>query len=155
MSNVKYSWSKAFNVPAQVVGEFFYSLRKRTPEEFVKASKVKTAPTHSLFEWSDSAAAREYRLIQARTIVSSIQVEITTVKGRPETVRAYIGSSDRGRYVATLEATNDELNEAEQECIREMRTFRQRWKMLQPAREVVLAMQAVEQRVARKAKKAA
>ena len=87
--------------------------------------------------------------------MSSIQVEITTVKGRQETVRAYIGSSDRGKYVATLEASNDELNEAEQECIREMRTFRQRWKMLQLAREVVSAIQAVELRVSRKMKKAA
>lgn len=152
MKNVTYSWSRAFNVPAQVVGEFFYGLRKRTPEEFIKASRSPRAPTHGLFEWNDSAAAREYRLVQARVIVSSIQVEITTLKGKREVVRAYIGSSDRGSYVATLEADSDDLTQAEQQCVEAMRTFKQRWRMLQLAREVINAMNAVEQRVARKGK---
>ena len=155
MKNVTYSWSRAFNVPAQVVGEFFYGLRKRTPEELVKASRSVKAPTHSLFEWNDSAAAREFRLVQARVIVASLQVEITTLKGRKESVRAYIGSSDRGSYVATLEADDDDLTEAEQECVEEMRRFKQRWRMLKLAREVIHAMNAVEQRVSRRLKKAA
>jgi len=155
MKNVSYSWSKAFNVPAQVVGEFFYGLRKRTPEELIKASRNRSAPTHSLFEWNDSAAAREYRLVQARVIVSSLQVEITTLKGRKESVRAYIGSSKRGSYVATLEADSNDLLEAEQECITHMRAFKQRWRGLQFAREVIETMNAAEQRVSRKLKKAA
>jgi len=152
MKNVTYSWSRAFNVPAQVVGEFFYGLRKRTPEELVKASRSAKAPTHDLFEWNDSAAAREYRLVQARVIVASLQVEIITPKGRRESVRAYIGSSDRGAYVATLEADSDDLTEAEQKCVEQMRTFKQRWRGLQLVREVIASMDAVEQRVARKAK---
>ena len=155
MRNVSYSWSKSFNVPAQVVGEFFYSLKKRTPELLVKASCNKRAPTHSLFEWNDSAAAREYRLVQARVIVASLQVEITTLKGHKESVRAYIGSSERGSYVATLEADSNDLLEAEQECIAHMRAFKQRWRGLQFAREVIDAMNTAEQRASRKLKKAA
>lgn len=155
MKNISYSWSRAFNVPAQVVGEFFYGLPKRTPEELLKASRNKKAPTHSLFEWDDSAAAREYRLVQARVIVSSLQVEITTLKGRKESVRAYIGSSNRGSYVATLEATSEELTDAENDCINEMRRFKQRWRGLQFVHEVIQAMNAVEQRAARNVKKAA
>jgi hypothetical protein len=152
MKNVTYSWSRSFNVPAQVVGEFFYGLRKRTPEELVKASRSPKAPTHGLFEWNDSAAARAFRLVQARVIVASLQVEITTLKGRKESVRAYIGSSDRGSYVATLEANDDDLTEAEQECVEAMRRFKQRWRGLQFAREVIHAMNAAEQRAARKVK---
>jgi hypothetical protein len=155
MKKSTYSWSRAFNVPAQVVGEFFYGLPKRTPEELLKASRNKKAPTHSLFEWDDSAAAREYRLVQARVIVASLQVEITTLKGRKESVRAYIGSSQRGSYVATLEATSDDITEAEQECIAHMRAFKQRWRGLQFAREVIQTMNSVEQRVSRKVKRAA
>ena len=155
MRAVKYSWSRAFNVPAQVVGEFFYGLPKRTPEELIKASRNAKAPTHSLFEWDDSAAAREFRLVQARVVVASLQVEIITLKGKTETVRAYIGSSDRGKYIATLEADDETLSEAEEVCLAQMRSFRQRWRMLKLAREVIHSMQAVEQRVSRKMRKAA
>jgi hypothetical protein len=152
---VTYSWSKAFNVPAQVVGDFFYGLPKRTPEAFLQASRNKKSPTHSLFEWNNSAAARAYRLVQARVIVSSLQVEIVTLKGRKESVRAYIGSSRRGSYVATLEASTDDLDEAELECVKHMRTFKQRWRGLQFAREVIQAINSLEQRVSRKTRKAA
>lgn len=155
MKTVNYSWSRAFNVPAQVVGEFLYGLPKRTPEEFLKASQNKSAPTHTLFQWDDKAAAHEHRLTQARVIVASLQVEIITTKGKQETVRAYIGSSKRGSYVATLEATNNDLLEAEQECINHMRSFKQRWRGLQFAREVIQAMNTAEQRASRKQSKAA
>jgi hypothetical protein len=152
----KYSWTKTFPVPAQIVGEFFYSLPERTPEAFISASKNKKAPTHALFEWDDSAAAREFRLVQARVIVSSLQVEIVTPTGKVDRVRAYIGTSDRGRYSATLEATEEELSEAEQRCLAQMRTFRDRWKSLQLAQDVVSAIAQTEQKVRRrKMKKAA
>jgi hypothetical protein len=151
----RYSWTRPFGVPAQVVGEFFYGLPERTPEAFINASKKRTAPTHALFEWDDSKAAAEFRLVQARVIVSSLQVEIVSIKGKTERVRAYIGMSDRGRYVPTLEASPEELSEAEAACISEMRRFKERWKSLQLVREVVLAINATEARISRKTKKAA
>lgn len=155
MKSVKYSWSRAHAVPAQVVGEFFYGLPSRTPEELLKASRSSKAPTHSLFQWNESAAAHEFRLVQARVIIASLQVEIITPKGKKESVRAYIGSSERGSYVATLEATSDDITEAEQECVAQMRAFKSRWRGLQFAREVIQAINSTEQRVSRKVKRAA
>lgn len=146
----KYSWTKSFGVPAQVVGEFFYGLPERTPEAFIEASKKKSAPTHSLFEWDDSSAARAYRLVQARIVVSSLQVEIITQKGRTDRVRAYIGTSDRGTYAATLEATDDDLSEAEERCIAQMRSFRARWNGIKLARVVVNAITETERSVFRR-----
>lgn len=150
-----YSWSRAFGVPAQVVGEFFYKLPERTPEALIKASKRQDAPTHSLFEWDDSAAAREFRLVQARVIVSSLQVEIIDARGKAETVRAYIGASTRGTYAATLEATQDEITEEEQRCLVQMRAFKQRWKSLQLAKDVIQAIAHAEAAAVRKKKRAA
>jgi hypothetical protein len=151
----KYSWSRPFGISAQVVGEFFYGLPERTPEAFIQASKRRSAPTHSLFEWDDNKAAAEFRLVQARIIVSSLQVEIISVKGKTEHVRAYIGMSERGRYVPTLEASAEEITDAEQDCVNEMRRFKARWRALQMVREVIASMDAVEARVARKRRKAA
>jgi hypothetical protein len=151
----RYSWTRPFGVSAQVVGEFFYSLPERTPEAFIQASKKKNSPTHSLFEWDDSKAAAEFRLVQARVIVSSLQVEIISVKGKTERVRAYIGMSDRGRYVPTLEASSEDITEAEQECVDEMRRFKARWRALQMVREVIATMDRVEAQVARRRRKAA
>jgi len=155
MAANKYSWTRPFGVPAQVVGEFFYGLPDRTPEAFINASRNKKAPTHSLFEWDDSVAAAEYRLVQARVIVSSLQVEVITTKGKPEHVRAYLTSSERGRYVPTLEASSEELSAAEEACVDEMRRFKQRWRALQLVRDVIAAIDATEARVSRKKRRAA
>jgi hypothetical protein len=151
----KYSWTKSYGVPAQIVGEFWDGLPDKSPEAFVKASSNRRAPTHSLFEWDDSAAAQRYRLLQACTITSSLHIEIIDKQGKAQTVRAFITSSNRGKYVATLEASPEELTAAEERCVNEMRTFKQRWKSLQLAREVIYAMQTVEQRVSRKRSKRA
>lgn len=150
----KYRWTKSFSIPAQVVGEFFYSLPEKSPEAFVKASRSPKAPTHSMFEWDDSAAASAYRLVQARIIVNSLEVEIVSKSTKPSHVRAYIGSSERGNYVATLEASDEELSAAEQKCLEQMRNFRQRYKSIELAKDVINAIQFTEAKVARKRKAA-
>lgn len=145
----KFTWSKSHTVSAQIVGDVYYSLPRRTPEALVEAAKSKKSPLHRLFEWSDRDAAREYRLIQARVIVNSLQVEIVNVKGKPSHVNAFIYSSDRGRHVPTMEATRDELTEAMQDCWREMLAFRARFKNLEMAAQVIQAIDDVDRRLSR------
>ena len=152
----KYSWSRHFGVPAQTFGEFYYGLKKRTPEELVKAARSSRSPVHKLFEWDDRRAAVEHRLLQARVMVNSLQVEIITPKGKQEQVMAFIRSSDRGQHVATLEASNEELTEAMQECWRDMLAFRARYKNLQVASSIVAAINEVDRNLRRRrARKAA
>ena len=142
--SARYSWTRAYAVPPQVVGEFYYSLPDRSPERFLEASRKRSAPTHELFEWNESKAAAEYRLVQARTIIACLQVEIVNTAGESQHVRAFIGSSERGRHTATLEASQEELTAEEQRCLNEMNAFKKKWRTLQLAREVILAMQATE-----------
>jgi hypothetical protein len=151
----KYKWTRRFSVSPQVFGEFYYSLPKRSPEELLRAAKSKSAPVHKLFNWDDKAAAHEHRLLQARVMVNSLQVEIITQKGKPGHVLAFIRSSDRGRHVATLEASREELTEAMQECWRDMLAFRAKYKNLEIASSVIQAIDDVDRRVRRNGRKAA
>lgn len=151
----KYSWSRGFSVKAQVFGEFYYSLKKRTPEELVKAARNKRSPVHRLFEWNDRAAAHEHRLIQARVMVNSLQVEIITPKGQPGQVIAFIRGSKLGRHVATLEATREEIGDAMQECWNDMLRFRRQYKHLEIASAVIEAIEDADRRLRRMARKAA
>lgn len=151
----KYSWSRSFGVKAQVFGEFYYSLKKRTPEELVKAARNKRSPVHRLFEWDDRAAAHEHRLIQARVMVNSLQVEITTPKGQTGQVIAFIRGSKLGRHVATLEATNEEVTDAMQECWNDMLRFRRQYKNLEIASTVIAAIEDVDRRLRRTHRRAA
>ncbi len=75
-----YEWgSRSYAVPAQVVGEEIERIEQAdgvvcTPRAVVDAARDETAVLHSLFEWDDERAAEEYRVEQARRIVSSIRV---------------------------------------------------------------------------------
>jgi len=49
-----------------------------TPETVVRAAKAKDSPLHSHFEWDDEKAGHAYRIEQARSLIRSVQVVITT-----------------------------------------------------------------------------
>lgn len=146
----KYKWSRAFSVSAQIFGDFYYGLKRRTPEALVAAAKAKNCPAHSLFEWNDRKAAHEQRLILARVMINSLQVEIVTPKGKPGQVTAFIRSSDRGRHVATLEASPEELTSAMQNCWRDMVRFRNQYKNLEIASTVIAAINEVDRHLRRR-----
>lgn len=65
------------DVEAGVVGAHLDHLRKHhkgelTPADVVEDAKNPNSPLHPFFEWSDTKAAREYRLQQARGLIRSI-----------------------------------------------------------------------------------
>lgn len=150
MSQQKYSWTRHFGADPQTIGEWIHSLADRSAASIVDAASYKRSPAHALFEWDDSTAAKRFRLAQACTIVQSLRVEVVTKEHKAERVMAYIRSSTRGGYVPTMEATDDELTEAEQRCWRDMQTFRNRNKGLRIAREVIEVINAVERTQTRK-----
>ena len=153
--NAKYKWSRHFGVPAQAFGEFYYGLKKRTPEELVRSAKSPRSPVHKLFEWDNREAGHEYRLLRARVMVNSLQVEIITPKGRPEQVTAFIRSSNLGRHVAIFEATQDELDGAVQECWNDMLAFRAKHKGLEIASQVIQSINDIDSRLRRASRKSA
>lgn len=49
-----------------------------TPESVIVAAQNPKSPLHDRFEWDDSVAAHEHRLQQARGLIRSVMVQITT-----------------------------------------------------------------------------
>jgi len=99
----------------QTIGEHLQTLKRGDdlyPEDVVKDARRKNSPLYSCFEWDNKKAAHEYRLIQARTLIRSLEVkyeegdyEITvmpfvSVKPGPSTpsytdIRVVMGDSDK------------------------------------------------------------
>lgn len=152
MKKNRYSWTRGYSVPAQTVGEIVEKLPQRTAESLLKEASKSSSPLHGQFEWNDSLAAQQYRLVQARVMIASLRVEVVDVDQKVEHVMAFVRTADRsGHYVPSLEADDDDLGEAELRCWQQMKAFRERWKGLQFARAVVQAIEAVD-RVASKRK---
>jgi len=150
----KYTWSRSFGVPAQVFGEIYYSLKNRNEQELVRTARSPRSPLHKLFEWDDKAAAQEHRLVQARVMISSLQVEIIDAKGKPRNIVAFVRSVKRGGHVPIMRATREDLTSAMQECWKEMVRFRARYRHLEIVQEVIHAINSVERRMSRMKKAA-
>ena len=58
-----------------------------TPEAVVQAAKNPKSPLHDRFEWDDSKAAFHHRIQQARELIRSVTVEITTDETTVSVVR--------------------------------------------------------------------
>ena len=151
-----WKWTRSHQVDAQVAGEVIENLPERSPEYLIREARKKSSPLHSLFEWDNTAAAKEYRLLQARLIINSLECEIISSGVKPKFVKAFIkkaGSS--GQYIEIEKATDNDLSDAEAECLRHMNRFKSRWSGLELARNVIAEIQAVRVSTARKRKKVA
>ena len=49
-----------------------------TPDSVVDAAKDEASPLHGFFEWDDDAAAHMFRVEQARHLIRSVRVDVTT-----------------------------------------------------------------------------
>lgn len=80
---------------ASVVGAHIEMLREKfkgelTPEDILEDAKNGNSPLHSFFEWSDSAAAHQHRLQQARGLIRSV-VAVYVREDKPAVrQRAYV-----------------------------------------------------------------
>ena len=155
MKNYSYKWTKQYSVPAQVAGEIIQRLPIRSADALLKVAKVRDNPLHSQFEWEDSRAGQQYRLLQARTMINSLHVEVVDSKNTTRHIEAFVHTVDRSDlYVPTLEANSEELSKAEMDCWRQMKSFRARWKGLEFAREFVSIVNEKERSLSRRRKRA-
>lgn len=49
-----------------------------TPEQVLAAARNKSSPLHAAFDWDNKSAAHQYRLDQARILIRSVRIDITT-----------------------------------------------------------------------------
>lgn len=154
MGKYRYGWTKRYGVKAQIVGEIVERFPEDTAANLVREARRRASPLHKLFEWDNSAAADQYRLLQARVMIASLRVEVVDVRGRVNHVVAFVGSADRtGDLGPVLEADADALSSAEAHCLRQMLAFKAKWRGLQFAAVVVSAIDGVHRTAARRPKK--
>lgn len=110
-----------------------------TPQMVVESAAKGGSPLHDIFDWDDSSAAKKYRLVQARMLINSVQIEILGRKteGYINAVVS-IESGQRG-YIATDVAMNDAFIYAQvlKNAAREMRYWQNKYKNLSDLEGVV------------------
>lgn len=80
-----------------------------TPDAVLLDAKSPKSPLHDQFDWDDSTAAKSWRLSQARELIRSIRVEITTDTRIVSTVR-YVRDPSAGEaqgYVEVAKLRDD------------------------------------------------
>ena len=96
-------------VPAQAIGERLECLRAQaggelTTERVIVDARNPASPLHPLFEWSESEAAHQYRLVQARALIRAVIVRYRPAADAPaRKVVAFVNvkDGDRQYYTAT------------------------------------------------------
>lgn len=151
-------WTRApKNAPdANIAHKFIEDVRKKrggiTPQLLVIESRKKKSPLHDCFEWDNSKAAEEYRIVQAREILRFIVVEIEpdAEYKEPRIVRAFVAPSsieqeDSTSYLTIQTVRNDDdLNAAYlRQLNRELSIIRNKIKSFKIFSEVVKAIDAV------------
>lgn len=135
-----YKWrpQAGIKINAKIAGEHLEKLRVRhngklTPRAVLEDAKSRTSPLHKAFEWSETKAATEYRLWQARHIVNSL---IVVVRGGKDAKtddlpkRAFVSvRREKGRdYTSRADALTDAELRAQmvEQAIRELVSWRDR-----------------------------
>lgn len=125
-----------------------------TPDIVLDAARPATSPLHGIFQWDDSKAAEEYRLMQAAHLIRRIKVTIPAGEGRSVTVRAFVNvrnedaesDSSRGFYVPveTALAVSDYRSQIIAQCKRDIAAFRAKYAALTEAGRIIQAMNQFE-----------
>jgi hypothetical protein len=104
------------------------------PDSVVSAARAPDSPLHSHFEWDDTKAAAEHRLDQARGLIRTIKVVVTT-NTFTAVAPAYIRDprvSGKEQGYASLETLKDRTDNSAMDAIQG------------EFRRVVMAMQRLE-----------
>jgi hypothetical protein len=149
MMKPKVQWKRGsdYNVDPVLAYTIVEQLRKEnngnvTAEALVQVASAKRNPLHAEFTWDDTEAAREYRLVQARSMLRSFHVVRDELKtDRPQRVYQVVrervtdkAGTSRARHVyKTIDdimRDPDLRAEVLQRALRELISFRQRYRDL-------------------------
>jgi len=115
-----------------------------TADDVVSDAKRKDSPLHAHFEWDTKKAAAAYWIEQARVLITSVRVVVTTETTKVSVV-AYIrdpaAASDQQGYVATASVRKD-VDVAREVLVAE---FTRIGSMLRRARELAVVFEAQDE----------
>lgn len=156
---MQYKWKRTpkGKVDAQVAGEHIEEIKEKrggiTPQLLVIEAKKKRSPLHNCFEWDDSAAAEQYRIVQAREILRYLVVviELETENEEEIYVRGFVAPLDTDEdsqtsYLTISEVMADEdLDRAyKQQILRELKAIKHKSKSYDEFSKVNRAIEEVK-----------
>lgn len=121
------------------------------PEDVVERAKNSKSPLHPLFTWDDTAAAREYRIWQAREL---IRVSVITLPEAPnEPIRTFVSlMSDRRKVAGGYRCLTTVLSNSRQRAIlleqalKELKYWEKKYKQLTELAPIFAARETVARR---------
>lgn len=119
------------------------------PKKVVSAAKPKDSPLHAHFTWDNRRAGDEWRLQQARQLISKYHITVTNAT--TARVRGYVSlKSDRaegGGYRAIGEVISEETMRAEllQNALEELQSIEARYVRLTELKPVFVALRKVRE----------
>jgi hypothetical protein len=117
------------------------------PEDVIKEAQNIKNILHSHFEWDNKKAGQEYRLWQARQLIS---VCVVTIGNKTEPIRAYVSlTTDRhngnGYRAMTEILTNTKLrSQMLAEALKELQIFKNKYNRLQELAPVFKAIKKIK-----------
>jgi len=147
---IEYGWGEGFRVKvdAQRAGKRLAAIHKRrghlSAELVVAEASKESSPLHEHFEWDNTEAAEQYRLVQARTILRAIV--IIRDNGEKDTpLRAFVhltDSEDEAVYMDINVAMGDAAmrNQVLTRAWRELESWRRRYEEYEELAAVFAAM---------------
>jgi uncharacterized protein YpbB len=119
-----------------------------SPEAIVEAARPVSSPLHSRFEWDNSAAARKYRIWQARQL---LKVCVEVVPNTKHSTNVFVSlTSDRkdGGYRMVTEVLTDAQMRRQMlsDALAELELFRNKYRELKELVVVFAAIRKVSKR---------
>jgi len=121
-----------------------------TPDQVLKSAMPKSSPLHQHFQWDDTAAAKQYRLIQAGQLIRRVRLTIEQSPGHEIRVRAYVNvtpeiaedGNPRGHYVSfeTAQAVPNYREQLLANARRDAETFRAKYAALEELFPIISAI---------------
>lgn len=115
-----------------------------TPTDVLEDARNNNSPLHSFFEWSDTEAAEQYRLQQARGLIRSVVAIYVDEKSPAVRTKAYVHINEPGaphyREAAHAMSQKKTRDMVLQRAWRELQQWRTRYKDLKQFSELFEAM---------------
>lgn len=126
------------------------------PETVVMEARNPKSPLHSKFEWDDTDAAHEFRLLQARNLIRVI-VHKVNIRGKEVPERVFVSlRADRVQEHGGYRKLSVVLSDADMraallsEAMAEMEYFREKYSRLKELAEVFAAMRKANSKLSKK-----
>lgn len=143
---ISFGWEKGSRLTgldAEKCWDALEAIREKKGEhcaaDIVEAARPKRSPLHGAFEWDDSKAAQEYRLVQAGTLRRSIEVVYAEAPEIP--TRAFevsrVVHEPKGKVTRYFQSTDEVMSDPDKraavltEALRQLQALRTKFRALQ------------------------